>query len=386
MSYQFTEEQKLLQQNIRNLVRDKIAPGAIEREEKGEFPWDMVELLRQHNLFAIWVPEEYGGVRAGCFERCIVTEELQKGCGNTGAIWGLVGLGSVGICYCGNEAQKVKFLPKIAKGELLCALAISEPDAGSDVASIRTKAVRDGDEYVLNGTKRFISNADVAGLVTLLAKTDVTKGRNGISAFLIELDQKAGTPAGYKVTRWMKKLSMHCVHTCDIALDDLRISRDNLLGEENGGFAVGVSILCDGRLSAAAGAVGRAQGALDYALSYAKQRVAFGQAIAKFQAIRFMLADMATQTEAARQLLYMAAAKFDRGEKNSLMYSSMAKLFATDMAMKVTTDAIQILGGYGFDRDYPVQQLWKDSKAGQIYEGTNQIQRIVIAQQLLGKF
>ncbi len=386
MPYEFTEEQKLFQQNIRKLVRDKIAPGAIEREEKGEFPWDMVELLRQHNLFAIWVPEEYGGVRAGCFERRIVTEELQKGCGNTGAILGLVGLGSVGIRYCGNEAQKVKFLPKIAKGELLCALAISEPDAGSDVASLRTKAVRDGDEYVVNGTKRFISNADVAGLVTLLAKTDVTKGRNGISAFLVELDHKAGTPAGYKVTRRMKKLSMHCVHTCDIALDDLRVPRDNLLGEENGGFAVAVSILCDGRLNAAAGAVGRAQGTLDYALSYAKQRVAFGQAIAKFQGIRFMIADMATQTEAARQLLYMAAAKFDRGENNSLLYSSMAKLFATDMAMKVTTDAIQILGGYGFDRDYPVQRFWKDAKAGQIYEGTNQIQHIVIAQQLLGKF
>ena len=386
MSYQFTEEQKLLQQNIRKLVRDKIAPGAVEREEKGEFPWDMLELLRQYKLFALWVPEEYGGVRAGSFERCIVTEEIQKGCGNTGAIFGLVGLGSVGVRYCGNEAQKSKFLPRVATGELLCALAISEPDAGSDVASIKTKAVRDGDEYVVNGTKRFISNADVAGLVTLLAKTDVTKGRNGISAFLVEVDHKAGTPRGYKVTRWMKKLSMHCIHTCDIALDNLHIPRENLLGEENGGFAVAVSILCDGRLNAAAGAVGRAQGALDYALNYAKQRVAFGQPIAKFQAIRFMLADMATQIEAARQLLYMAAAKFDRGEKDSLMYSSMAKLFATDMAMKVTTDAVQILGGYGFDRDYPVQRFWKDAKAGQIYEGTNQIQRIVIAQQLLGKF
>lgn len=385
MSYQLTDEQKLLQENIRKLVREKIAPGSIEREEKGDFPWDMVELLKQHGLFSMWVPKEHGGMGSKAFDRCIVTEELNKGCDNTAAIFGLVGLGSMGVKYCGNETQKAKYLPRVAKGELLCALGVSEPDAGSDVGSIKTKAILKGNEYLVNGTKRFISNADVAGLVTLLAKTDPSKGREGISAFLVEVDHKAGTPKGYKIARWMNKVSMNCVHTCDIVLEDMRISKENLLGKEGKGFEVGMTILCDGRLNTAAGGVGRVQGALDYTLMYAKQRVAFGKAIINFQGIRFMIADMVTQAEAARQLLYMAAAKFDRGEQDSVMYSSMAKLFATEMAMQVTTNAVQILGGYGFDRDYPVQRYWKGAKAGQIVEGTNQIQRIVIARELTKK-
>ncbi len=384
MQYELTEVQRGVQAKARQVAREKVAPGADQREEQGEYPHDLVELFSKEGFFSLGVPQEYGGDSLGLLAQCLMVEEVSQVCNNASAILTLVSLGAVPIKLMGSEEQKQRYLPRIARGEALSAFGLTEPGSGSDSLSMQTRAVAEGEGYVVNGQKCFISQADVAHLLILFARTSDDKGTRNISAFVAELDPVKGTP-GYQVIRAERKMSMTAVHTCQLALDDLRLPASAILGGEGQGFYLAMKTLDESRLPVAAQAVGIAQGALDIAVGYAQQRVQFGSPISAFQGIQFMIADMATQVEAARQLTYMAAAHYDQGGPQVTMYSSMAKLMASDTAMKVATDAVQVLGGYGYTRDFPAERLMRDAKATQIYEGTNQIQRIVIARRYMGK-
>ncbi|MEE9202261.1 MAG: acyl-CoA dehydrogenase family protein [Dehalococcoidia bacterium] len=384
MQYELTEVQRGVQAKARQVAREKVAPGADQREEQEEYPRDLVELFAREGFFSLGVPQEYGGGSLGVLAQCLMVEEVSQVCNNASAILTLVSLGAVPIKLMGSEEQKQRYLPRIARGEALSAFGLTEPGAGSDSLSMQTRAVAEGEGYVVNGQKCFISQADVAHLLILFARTSDGKGTRDISAFVAELDPDKGTP-GYQVVRAERKMSMRAVHTCQLALDDLRLPASAILGGEGQGFYLAMKTLDESRLPVAAQAVGIAQGALDIAVDYARQRVQFGSPISAFQGIQFMIADMATQVEAARQLTYMAAAHYDKGGSQVTMYSSMAKLLASDTAMKVATDAVQVLGGYGFTRDFPVERLMRDAKATQLYEGTNQIQRIIIARRYMGR-
>jgi len=378
MHYFLSEEQEMIKDLVKQIAQEKIAPVAIELDEKGEFPWELMKIFAQSDLFAIFVPEEYGGLGKGILDLCIIIEELSKACAGVAVSYAASALGAYPIILFGSEEQKKKYLPQIAKGEKLTAFALTESDAGSDAGSIRTTAVRDGDEYILNRNKQWITNGGEAEIYTVIAITDRTRGSRGASAFMVE----KGT-TGFSFGKKENKMGIRCSATRELIFNDCRIPKENLIGGEGKGFLVMMKTLDKSRPGVAAQAVGIAQGALDDAIKYARERIQFGKPISSFQGIQFMLADMATQIEAARALLYTGARYIDSNAKDISKISSMTKLFASDVAMKVTTDAVQIFGGYGYMKDYPVEKRMRDAKITQIYEGTNQIQREVIALQLI---
>jgi alkylation response protein AidB-like acyl-CoA dehydrogenase len=375
-----TEEQREIRALVRDLTRERIAPRAAEIDESHEFPWDVVELFREHEIFGLLFDEEHGGSGTGTLLALVAIEEVSKVCATSGLLLAVQELGSLGLKLAGSQAQQEQWLPRLASGEVLCAYALTEAGSGSDSAAMRTTARRDGDGYVLNGSKRFITNAGVAGLYTVFAKTDPEAGHAGISAFLVESDAP-----GFEVTRLEPKLGISGSTTGELAFDDCRIPVDGLLGEEGEGFRLAMRILDRSRPGVAAQALGIAQGATDYALEYAKSRETMGKPIAQHQLIQAKLADMETACEAARGLLYrfgqMADAGIDGPELTKA--SAQAKLACGDTAMAVTTEAVQILGGYGYIKEYPVERMMRDAKITQIYEGTQEVQRLVIAREML---
>ena len=373
-------EQREVRDLVRTLARDRVAPRAAEIDKKAEFPWDLVELFREQELLGLPFDEEYGGSGTGALMVLVAIEELSKVCATTGLILAVQELGSLGIKLAGTEEQKQRFLPRLASGEWLAAYALTEPGSGSDSAAMRTEATREGDEYVLNGSKRFITNAGVAGLYTVFAKTDPSAGHSGISAFAVEADSQ-----GFEVGRIEPKMGIKGSTTGEVFFNDCRIPADNLLGEEGEGFKIAMRILDRSRPGIAAQGLGLAQGATDYALEYAKSRETMGKPISQHQLIASMLADMETKCEAARGLLYKIGLMIDEGAPDDELtkVSAMTKLYCTDVAMEVTTDAVQVLGGYGYMQEYPVERMMRDAKITQIYEGTNQIQRLVIAREML---
>jgi alkylation response protein AidB-like acyl-CoA dehydrogenase len=375
-----TEEQREIRDLVRTLARDRVAPRAAEIDKSAEFPWDMVELLREHELFGLPFGEEHGGTGTGALMVLVAIEELSKVCATTGLLLAVQELGSLGIKLAGTDEQKARWLPKLASGEWLPAYALTEPGSGSDSAAMRSEARRESDEYVINGSKRFITNAGVAGLYVVFAKTDPQAGHAGISAFVVEADAP-----GFEVGRIEPKMGIKGSTTGEIFFDDCRIPADNLLGEEGEGFRIAMRILDRSRPGIGAQGLGLAQGATDYALEYAKSRETMGKPIAEHQLIAATLADMETKCEAARGLLYKCGQLIDDGADGQELtkISAMAKLFCTDVAMEVTTDAVQILGGYGYIQEYPVERMMRDAKITQIYEGTNQIQRLVIAREMV---
>ena len=338
----------------------------------------MVKVFAQADLFGLWIPEEYGGMGGGVFEMSIGVEELSKACGGISLALAGTALGSFPIIVAGTDEQKQKYLPRIASGESLAAFGLTEAEAGSDAGGVRTTAVLDGDEYVLNGTKQWITNGGEADINTVIAITDKAKGARGASAFIVE----KGTP-GFEAGKKENKLGIRASATRELVFQDCRIPRENLLGKEGRGFMIAMRTLDLSRPGVAAQAVGIAAGALEEAVRYSRQRKQFGKPICAFQGLQFMLADMATQVEAARLLVYQAARYIDSGAKNVSKISAMAKLHAGDTAMRVTTDAVQVFGGYGYMKEYPVEKMMRDAKITQIYEGTNQIQREVIALNLI---
>jgi alkylation response protein AidB-like acyl-CoA dehydrogenase len=375
-----TDEQREIRDLVRTLARERVAPRAAEIDKKAEFPWDMVELFREHELFGLPFEEQYGGTGTGALMVLVAVEELSKVCATTGLIMAVQELGSLGIKLAGTDAQKERFLPRLAAGEWLPAYALTEPGSGSDSAAMRTEARLDGDTYVLNGGKRFITNAGVAGLYVVFAKTDPEAGHSGISAFVVEAD----TP-GLEVGRIEPKMGIKGSTTGEIFFNDMRVPAENLLGEEGEGFKIAMRILDRSRPGIGAQGLGLAQGATDYALEYARTRETMGKPIAQHQLIASMLADMETKCEAARGLLYKIGLMIDDGAPDDELtkVSAMMKLYCTDVAMEVTTDAVQVLGGYGYMQEYPVERMMRDAKITQIYEGTNQIQRLVIAREML---
>ncbi|HXK13754.1 MAG TPA: acyl-CoA dehydrogenase family protein [Gaiellaceae bacterium] len=374
------DEQREIRDLVRTIAREKIAPRAAEIDKSAEFPWDIVELYRDNDLFGIMYDEEYGGIGESALLTLVTIEEISKVCATSGLIIAVQELGSLGIKLAGSAEQKERFLPKLATGEWLAAYALTEPGSGSDSAAMRTTAVRDGDEYILNGGKRFITSAGVASVYVVFAKTDPSKGHPGISAFVVEAD----TP-GFEVGRIEPKMGIKGSTTGEIFFNDARIPASNLLGAEGEGFKTAMRILDRSRPGIGAQGLGLAQGATDYAVEYAKSRETMGKPIGQHQLIAGMLADMETKCEAARGLLYKVGQMIDEGDTGAELtkLSAMAKLYCTDVAMEVTTDAVQVLGGYGYIQEYPVERMMRDAKITQIYEGTNQIQRLVIAREML---
>jgi alkylation response protein AidB-like acyl-CoA dehydrogenase len=375
-----TGEQRELRDLVRSLARDRIAPRAAEIDESHEFPWDVVELFREHGLYGLLFDEEWGGTGTGTLLALVAIEEISKVCATSGLLLAVQELGSLGLKLAGSREQKVRYLPKLASGEWLCAYALTEAGSGSDSAALRTTARRDGDDYVLSGGKRFITNAGVASLYTVFAKTDSSAEHSGISAFVVEADA-----AGFEVVRLEPKMGISGSTTGELVFDDCRVPAANLLGAEGEGFRIAMRILDRSRPGVAAQALGIAQGATDYALEYAKTRETMGQPIAEHQLIAGKLADMETACEAARGLLYRFGRMVDEGapEEELTKASAMAKLYCSDVAMEVTTEAVQILGGYGYVKEYPVERMMRDAKITQIYEGTNEIQRLVIAREMV---
>lgn len=371
---EFTEEQLMIKDLAHKIAEKKIIPVREHYDRTGEFPWEIVEELRASDLFGVFIPEEYGGFGGGITEMAIVTEELSRACGGIALAFAATGLGAMPILLSGSDEQKKKYLPKIATGENLTAFALTEPDAGSDAGGIKTTAVKDGEEYVLNGTKQWITNGGEAKIYTVIALTDPNRGARGASAFIVE----DGTP-GFSYGKKEDKMGIRGSTTRELIFEDCRIPAENLIGREGMGFMVAMKTLDSSRPGVAAQAVGIAQGAFEAAVKYARERIQFGKPVISNQGLQWMIADMATQIEAARTLVYDVATKVDSGSRKISKESAMAKLFASDVAMKVTTDAVQILGGYGYMREYPVEKMMRDAKITQIYEGTNQIQRNVIA-------
>src|SRR6266700_4526248 len=373
-----SEDEQALIEAIREIARERVAPRAAEIDRTGEFPWDIKDLLAQQDIFAMPFPNEYGGLGASKQAMVMAIEELSRYCATTGVILAVQQLGSTPILLAGTDEQKRKYLPQLASGEWLAAFGLTEADSGSDAAAMRTTAVRKGDKYILNGSKRFITNGGLAQVNSIFALTDPKIGTRGISAFIVEKDFP-----GFSVGRIEDKMGIKGSQTAELIFTDCEVPAENMLGREGEGFKIAMMTLDRTRIGIGAQALGIAQGALDLAGSYAKQRVQFGKPIAENQAIQFMLADMATKVEASRLLVYNAAEMVDRGEENFGKYSAMAKMYASDRAMEVTNDAIQILGGYGYMKEYPAERMMRDAKITQIYEGTNQMQRMVIARDLL---
>jgi len=375
-----SEDAREIRELVRTLARERIAPRAAEIDKSAAFPWDVVELFREHEVFGILFDEEYGGLGASALMTLVAIEEVSKVCATSGLIIAVQELGSLGLKLAGSDEQKDRYASRLASGEWLAAYALTEPGSGSDSAAMRSTAERRGDEYVLNGSKRFITNAGVANLYTVFAKTDPASGHGGISAFLVE----SGAP-GFEVGRIEPKMGIKGSTTGEIFFSDCRVPAENLLGDEGEGFRIAMRVLDRSRPGIAAQALGIAQGAFDYAARYATERVAFGRPIAEQQGLQFMLADMATRVEASRLLLYKVGRMLDEGAEGTELTSAsaMAKLHCSDVAMDVTTDAVQVLGGYGYMQEYPVERMMRDAKITQIYEGTNQIQRLVIAREML---
>jgi alkylation response protein AidB-like acyl-CoA dehydrogenase len=382
-AFTLSEEHQALRESARALADDKIAPRAAEVDRTAEFPWDVYDALVKADLQAVHIPEAYGGAGADALATAIVIEEVARACASSSLIPAVDKLGTVALMLSASEDLKQRYLPRVASGEAMFCYALSEPEAGSDAGSMKTRAVRDGDSYVLNGVKRWITNAGVAKLYTVMAVTDPSAGSGGISAFVVEKDDP-----GFTFGAPEHKLGIKGSPTRELYFDDCRIPADQIIGAEGTGFRTALATLDHTRITIAAQALGIAQGALDYALGYVKERQQFGHPIADFQGVQFMLADMAMRLEGARQLTYAAAAKSERAmhghpDRDLTFFSSACKCLASDVAMDVTTDAVQLLGGYGYVNDYPVERMMRDAKITQIYEGTNQIQRVVMARQLL---
>ncbi|MFF2115702.1 acyl-CoA dehydrogenase [Kitasatospora xanthocidica] len=375
--FRISEEHGMLREAVRSLAEAKIAPFAAEVDEQGRFPQEALDALRGNDLHAVHVPEEYGGAGADALATVIVIEEVARVCASSSLIPAVNKLGSLPVQLSGSEELKARYLGALARGEGMFSYCLSEPEAGSDAAGMKTRAVRDGDFWVLNGVKRWITNAGVSEFYTVMAVTDPEKRSKGISAFVVEKGDEGvsfGAPE--------KKLGIKGSPTREVYFDNVRIPADRMIGAEGTGFATAMRTLDHTRVTIAAQAIGIAQGALDYANGYVRERRQFGKAIAEFQGVQFMLADMAMKLEAARQLTYAAAAKSQRGDADLTFFGAAAKCFASDAAMEITTDAVQLLGGYGYTRDYPVERMMRDAKITQIYEGTNQVQRIVMARNL----
>ena len=379
MTYLPTADHDELRAVVRELATERIAPRAAEIDEKQEFPWDLKELLAQQDLLGTCFEERHGGTNLDTIAQSILVEEIARADATTSLIPIVQKLGALPILLSGTDEQKDRYFPRLASGEWLAAFALTEAAAGSDVAANRMRATRAGDQYVLNGSKRFITHGSVANLLTVFALTDADAGgRKGMSAFIVE----AATP-GFNAPRVEHKMGIRGSPTAELTFDGVRVPLDNRLGEEGEGFKIAMATLDRSRLGIAAQAVGIAQGALDAAVAYAADRRQFGQRVVDFQGIQWMLADMASQTEAARQLTYAAAARVDAQAHDLPYWTSSAKLVAGDVAMKVTTDAVQVLGGYGYIAEYPVERMMRDAKITQLYEGTQQIQRLIVARQLL---
>lgn len=376
MNFDLTQDQEMVIKMARDVVNDVIAPRASEVDEIGEFPKDNIKVLSELGLMGLSIPEEYGGTKIDDVTFAMVVEEIAKGCASTASIMSIhTSTTCIALLKFGTEEQKRKYLPGLASGKI-CAFALTEADSGSDAGSIKTSAILDGDSYVLNGTKCFISNSGAADVYTIFAKTDKNSGTKGITAFIVE----AGTP-GLTIGKHENKMGIRGSLTCELIIDNLRIPKENLLGEEGKGFKIALSTLDSARIGAGAMAVGIAQAAFETALAYAKERKQFGKPIMEFEAISFMLADMAMQIESARLLVYKAACTSDAGKPFG-KEAAMCKCLASDIAVQVCLDAIQILGGYGYMKEYPTERYLRDAKITQIYEGTNQIQRVVISNYL----
>ncbi|MCW2748494.1 MAG: acdA 5 [Nocardioidaceae bacterium] len=376
--FALSEEHKAIREAVRAVADAKIAPFAAQVDEEARFPHEANTALIASDFHAPHVPEQYGGAGADALATVIVIEEVARACVSSSLIPAVNKLGSLPVMISGSEEVKSYYLPKLASGEGMFSYCLSEPDAGSDAMGMKTRAVREGDEFVLNGVKRWITNAGESEYYTVMAVTDPTKRSKGISAFVVEKSDEGvsfGAPE--------KKLGIKGSPTREVYLDNVRIPAWRMIGAEGTGFSTAMKTLDHTRVTIAAQAVGVAQGALDYALGYVQERKQFGTAIAEFQGLQFMIADMGMKVEAARQITYAAAGRSERGDKDLTFFGAAAKAFASDVAMEVTTNAVQLLGGYGYTRDYPVERMMRDAKITQIYEGTNQVQRIVMARQLL---
>ena len=379
MDYFLTEKQKVIVELARRIAEEKIAPVVSKYDISGEFPWEIMKICAQTDMFRVFIPEEYGGLGGGVFEMALVTEELSKVCGGIALGYAATGLGAMPIILFGNEEQKKEYLSRVAEGTI-CAFALTESEAGSDASNMKTTAEKDGGYYVLNGTKQWITNGGEADIYTVIAMTDKSKGSRGATAFIVE----KGTP-GFSFGVKEDKMGIRGATTRELIFENCRVHKNQILARPGFGYIVALKTLDRTRPGVAAQAVGIAQGALNACLKYTKEREQFGKSIASFQVIQHMLADMAMMIEAARSLVYCTARMIDSGADDISRESAMCKCFASDMAMEVTTDAVQIFGGYGYMRDYPVEKMMRDAKITQIYEGTNQIQIIVIASTLWKK-
>lgn len=378
MNHMLTEEQQMIVETAREIAQKKMLPVREEYDHNGVFPWDVIKALAEADMCGLYIPEEYGGMGGGVLELCLAVEELSKVCGGISLALAGTALGTFPILLFGNEQQKKKYLTPIAAGEKLAAFGLTEANAGSDALGMKSVARKEGDHYILNGTKQWITNGENAEVYTVLAKTNPEKGARGISAFILDKDME-----GFSFGKHEDKMGIRASSTTELIFQDVKVPAENLLGKEGMGSIVAINTLNYSRPGVGAQALGIAAGAFEDAVKYSRERVQFGQAISSFQAVQHMLADMATQIEAARALMYATARMIDNGEKRFAKESAMTKLMCSDVAMKVTVDAVQVMGGYGYMREYPMEKRMRDAKITQIYEGTNQIQRNEIALQLI---
>jgi len=378
LEYFLNEQQKTIKGLARRIAEERIVPVRAELDEKEEFPWEITKELANADMFRVFIPQEYEGLGGGCLDLCLVVEELSRACGGVAISYAADALGCLPMIHHGSEEQKSRYLPAVASGKRLTAFALTESSAGSDASNIRTTATRERGHYVLNGTKQFVTNGGAAEIYTVIAMTDPTRGSRGASALIVEKD----TP-GFSFGKKEKKMGIRASATRELVFRDCRVPEANLIGKEGQGFIISMRTVDRSRPGVAAQAVGIAQGALEAAVEYARQRVQFGHPVSSLQAVQHMLASMAIELEAARAMVYAVARTIDSGAKNFTEVAGMAKVFASDMAMRVTTDALQIFGGVGYMRDYPIEKMMRDAKITQIYEGTNQVLRNAIALELM---
>ena len=378
MDYLLTDEQKMIKELAHKIAEEKIRPVAAKYDISEEYPWDVLKVMGESDMFGLFIPEEYGGFATSVFNLCLATEEFSRACGGIAVCYAASALGTFPIVLFGDDEQKKKYLPDLAKGKKVAAFAITEPEAGSDASGIKTTAKKEGDHYILNGLKHFITNGGDAETYVVIAMTNKSKGARGASAFIVE----KGTP-GFTFGKKEDKFGIRASSTRELIFTDCKIPAKNLLSKEGMGFIVTMKTFDMSRPGVAAQALGIAQGALELAVKYVRERVQFGKPISSFQGIQWMLADMATEVEAARGLVYATARMVDAGIKDVAKESAMAKMYASDVAMKVTVDALQLFGGYGYMKDYPIEKYVRDAKITQIYEGTNQVQRNIIGLQLI---
>ncbi|MGE5309310.1 MAG: acyl-CoA dehydrogenase family protein [Deltaproteobacteria bacterium] len=378
MNYLLTDEQKMIKELAHKIAEEKVRPVAAKYDKSEEFPWEVLKVIAESDLFGLFIPQEYCGLGCSVFNLCLATEELSRACGGIAVCYAASALGTFPIILYGNDEQKKKYLPDLAKGNKIAAFGLTEPEAGSDASGIKTTARKEGNYYVLNGTKHFITNGGEAEVYTVVAMTDKNKGARGASAFIVEKGTK-----GFTFGKKEDKLGIRASATQELVFNECRIPKENLISKEGMGFIVTMKTFDYSRPGVAAQALGIAQGALELAAKYVKQRVQFGKPISSFQGIQWMLADMATEIEAARALVYACAKAVDAGDKDVGAESAKAKLFASDVAFKVCDMALQLHGGYGYMKDYPIEKYLRDAKITQIYEGTNQIQRNIIGLQII---